>query len=49
MEFEPEQKDVYNMFEAVVDVVHREKKQKLKRAKCTKCGRLNMFRPNTRA
>ena len=40
--------DVYNIFEAVVDVVHGKKQQKLKLAKCGKCGRYNTFRPKSK-
>ena len=49
MDFESGQSDVYNMFEAVVDVVHGKKREKLKFAKCMKCGRLNPFRPKSKA
>ena len=48
MDFESGQSDVYNMFEAVVDVVHGKKGEKLKFAKCMKCGRLNPFRPKSK-
>ncbi|MFA5363860.1 MAG: hypothetical protein WC325_01595 [Candidatus Bathyarchaeia archaeon] len=48
MDFEPEQKEVYNMFEALVDVVHGEKTEKLKLAKCTQCERFNTFRPKSK-
>ena len=38
-----------NMFEAVVDVVHGKKLEKLKFIKCTNCGRLNPFRPKSKS
>jgi hypothetical protein len=36
------------MFEAVVDVVHGKKLQKLQFAQCLQCGRLNFFRPKSK-
>ena len=39
---------IYDMFEAVFDVVHGKKLQKRKFAKCMKCGRLNLFRPKSK-
>ena len=39
---------IYSMFEAVVDVVHGKKREKLQFAKCQKCGRLNPFRPKSK-
>jgi len=42
------QSDVYNMFEAVVDVIHGKKRKKLKFAKCMKCGRFSPFRPKSK-
>ena len=36
------------MFEAVIDVINGKKREKLKFAKCTRCGRLNPFRPKTK-
>ena len=39
---------VYGMFEAVIDVVHGKKHEKLKFAKCMKCGRLNSFKPKSK-
>lgn len=40
---------IYDMFEAVCDVVHGNKQQKRKFvAKCMKCGRLNLFRPQSK-
>ncbi len=48
MDFESGEGYIYGMFEAVFDVVHGKKTQKLKFAKCTKCGRLNPFRPKSK-
>lgn len=39
---------IYSMFEAVVDVVHGKKREKLQFAKCLQCGRLNPFRPKSK-
>ncbi|MDH5689813.1 MAG: hypothetical protein OEY81_00070 [Candidatus Bathyarchaeota archaeon] len=48
MDLESGEGYIYDMFEAVVDVVHGKKLEKLKFAKCTKCGRLNPFRPKSK-
>jgi hypothetical protein len=48
MDLESGEGYVYDMFEAVVDVVHGKKRKKLKFAKCAKCGRLNPFRPRSK-
>ena len=45
MDLESGEGYIYDMFEAVVDVVHG---KKLKFAKCMKCGRLNPFRPKSK-
>lgn len=47
MDIESGESYIYNMFEAVVDVVHGKKLGKLKFVKCTNCGRLNPFRPKS--
>ena len=48
LDFESDEGYVYNLFEAVVDVVHGKKRKKLAFAKCTKCGRLSPFRPKSK-
>lgn len=47
MDFESGDDYVYSMFEALIDVVHGKKREKLQFAKCPKCGRLNSFRPKS--
>jgi len=39
---------IYSMFEAVVDVVHGKKREKLQFAKCPQCGCLKSFRPKSK-
>jgi hypothetical protein len=48
MDLESGEDYIYDMFEAVVDVVNGKKREKLKFAKCSKCGRLNPFRPRSK-
>jgi hypothetical protein len=48
LDFESGDEYIYGMFEAVVDVVHGKKRDKLRFAKCPKCGRLNPFRPKSK-
>lgn len=48
LDFESGQSDVYNMFEAVVDVVHGKKSKKLLFVKCIDCGRFSSFRPKSK-
>ncbi|MCJ7614442.1 hypothetical protein MUO71_06755 [Candidatus Bathyarchaeota archaeon] len=47
LDFESGQSDVYNMFEAVVDVVPGKKSKKLLFVKCMDCGRFSSFRPKS--
>ncbi|PVX24875.1 MAG: hypothetical protein CW716_09250 [Candidatus Bathyarchaeum sp.] len=47
MDFESGDGYVYNIFEAVVDVVHGEKCKKIVFAKCINCGKLSPFRPKS--
>ncbi|MCW4015015.1 MAG: hypothetical protein NWF06_01465 [Candidatus Bathyarchaeota archaeon] len=47
MDFESGEDYVYNMFEALVDVVHGKKQKKLELAKCMSCGRYSPFRPKS--
>jgi len=47
LDFESGDDYVYNMFEAVIDAVHGKKREKLKFAKCMKCGRSSPFRPKS--
>jgi DNA-directed RNA polymerase subunit RPC12/RpoP len=47
--FESGEGHIHGMFEAVSDVVQGKKLQKRKFAKCMKCGRLNLFRPKSKA
>jgi predicted RNA-binding Zn-ribbon protein involved in translation (DUF1610 family) len=47
LDFESGDDYVYGMFEALIDVVHGKKREKLQFAKCPKCGRLNPFRPKS--
>jgi DNA-directed RNA polymerase subunit RPC12/RpoP len=49
LDFESGDDYVYNVFEALIDVVHGEKTKKLQMAKCLKCGRLNSFRPKSKS
>ena len=48
LDFESGEGYVYSMFEAVIDVVHGKKLQKLQFVKCMKCGRVNSFRPKSK-
>jgi DNA-directed RNA polymerase subunit RPC12/RpoP len=48
LDFESGEGYIYDMFEAVFDVVHGKKPKKLKFAKCMNCSRLNPFRPKSK-